>query len=142
MQSLGLAGGGRKRRGGQCPPYTRGRGGENAYADAGTVGLVQVGRRQLRLTNLGKVLYPEVGFTKGEVVDYYRRGAPVLLPHLGGRPLTLKRYPDGVGEGYFYEKRCPAHRPGWDWRGRWRGHPAVPMIDTLGGHRVPTVRQR
>src|SRR5918998_215619 len=58
-------------------------------------------------------MYPEVGFTKGQVIDYYTRIAPVLLPHLQDRPLTLKRYPNGVEGGYFYEKQCPSHRPDW-----------------------------
>jgi bifunctional non-homologous end joining protein LigD len=65
------------------------------------------------LSNLGKVLYPAAGFTKGQVIDYYLRIAPVMLPHLAGRPLTLKRYPNGVDSLFFYEKRCPAHRPKW-----------------------------
>jgi bifunctional non-homologous end joining protein LigD len=65
------------------------------------------------LSNVDKVLYPETGFTKGQVIDYYYRIAPVLLPHLKGRPLTLKRYPNGVDKLFFYEKRCPAHRPDW-----------------------------
>jgi bifunctional non-homologous end joining protein LigD len=69
--------------------------------------------RELALSNLGKVLYPSVGSTKAQVIDYYVRVAPALLPHLRGRPLTLKRYPDGVDAGWFYEKRCPAHRPRW-----------------------------
>ena len=69
--------------------------------------------RTLSLSNLDKVLYPEVGFTKGQVIDYYTRVAPVLLPHLRGRPLTLKRYPNGVEGQYFYEKQCPSHRPEW-----------------------------
>jgi bifunctional non-homologous end joining protein LigD len=67
----------------------------------------------VRLTNLDKVLYPEAGFTKAEVIDYYARVADVMLPHLKGRPLTLKRYPDGVEGFNFYEKRCPEHRPDW-----------------------------
>jgi bifunctional non-homologous end joining protein LigD len=58
-------------------------------------------------------LYPEAGFTKGNVIDYYTRVTPVLLPHLRERPLTLKRYPDGVEGQYFYEKHCPSHRPPW-----------------------------
>jgi bifunctional non-homologous end joining protein LigD len=74
---------------------------------------VSVEGRRLRLSNLDKVLYPVAGFTKGGVIDYYRRIAPVLLPHLRGRLLTLKRYPDGVEGAYFYEKQCPAHRPAW-----------------------------
>jgi bifunctional non-homologous end joining protein LigD len=74
---------------------------------------VRIGARQLRLVNLDKVLYPRVGFTKAQVIDYYSRVAKVLLPHLRDRPLTLKRYPNGVEAPYFYEKRCPQHRPPW-----------------------------
>ena len=74
---------------------------------------VEVDGRQLKLSNLGKVLYPEAGFTKGQVIDYYTRIAPVLVPHLAGRPLTLKRYPNGVDSQFFYEKNCPKHRPPW-----------------------------
>src|ERR671933_2301996 len=69
--------------------------------------------KKLAVSNLDKVLYPEVGFTKGQVIDYYIRIAPVLLPHLKDRPLTLKRYPNGVNAEFFYEKNCPAHRPAW-----------------------------
>ena len=65
------------------------------------------------VSNLQKVLYPAPGFTKGQVIDYYIRIAPVLLPHLRKRPLTLKRYPDGVRGFFFYEKACPGHRPAW-----------------------------
>jgi bifunctional non-homologous end joining protein LigD len=75
--------------------------------------VVEIDGRQLKLSNLEKVLYPEAGFTKGQVIDYYSRIAPALLPHLRGRPLTLKRYPDGVDSQYFYEKQCPSHRPPW-----------------------------
>ena len=74
---------------------------------------VEVEGHRIALRNLDKVFYPEVGFTKGDVLDYYVRIAPVLLPHLRGRPLTLKRYPEGVEGPYFYEKRCPGHRPDW-----------------------------
>ena len=74
---------------------------------------VKVGGKNLRLSNLDKVLYPEVGFTKGQVIDYYTRIAPALLPHLKNHPLTLKRYPNGVDEKYFYEKQSPSHRPDW-----------------------------
>jgi bifunctional non-homologous end joining protein LigD len=74
---------------------------------------VRVGNRELTLSNLTKVLYPEVGFTKGQVIDYYTRIAPVLLPHLKDRPLTLKRYPDGVDGKFFFEKNSPKHRPPW-----------------------------
>jgi len=69
--------------------------------------------KRLPVSNLNKVLYPEVGFTKGQVIDYYIRIAPVLLPHLKNRALTLKRYPNGVREPFFYEKRCPRFRPPW-----------------------------
>lgn len=75
--------------------------------------LVEVEGRTLSLSNLTKALYPATGFTKGQVIDYYVRIAPVLLPHLSDRPLTLIRYPDGVDGGHFYEKRCPPHAPEW-----------------------------
>lgn len=74
---------------------------------------VEVEGRALRLTNLAKVLYPATGFTKGDLIAYYREIAPVLLPHLAGRPLTLKRYPDGVEGEFFYEKQRPSHAPEW-----------------------------
>jgi bifunctional non-homologous end joining protein LigD len=74
---------------------------------------VKVDGKTLRLSNLDKVLYPEVGFTKGQVIDYYTRITPVLLPQLKDHPLTLKRYPNGVNEKYFYEKQSPSHRPDW-----------------------------
>jgi len=74
---------------------------------------VEIGDRRLSLSNLDKVLYPEVGFTKGQVIDYYTRIAPAVLPHLRDRPLTLKRYPNGVHQQYFYEKQSPSHRPEW-----------------------------
>jgi bifunctional non-homologous end joining protein LigD len=69
--------------------------------------------RTLKLSNLDKVLYPKVGFTKAQVIDYYVRVSRVLLPHLKNRALTLKRYPDGVEKEFFYEKRCPSFRPPW-----------------------------
>jgi bifunctional non-homologous end joining protein LigD len=74
---------------------------------------VQIDGRMLSLSNLDKVLYPAAGFTKGHVIDYYTRVSPVLLAHLRGRPLTLKRYPNGVDAQYFYEKQCPSHAPEW-----------------------------
>ncbi|MGN6558599.1 MAG: non-homologous end-joining DNA ligase, partial [Solirubrobacterales bacterium] len=74
---------------------------------------VTVEGRELELSNFGKVLYPQAGFTKGELIDWYARIGEVLLPHLQGRPLTLKRYPEGVEGKHFYEKRCPGHRPDW-----------------------------
>jgi bifunctional non-homologous end joining protein LigD len=77
-----------------------------------TAELVVEGKK-LSVSNLDKVLYPKAGFTKGQVIDYYIRIAPVLLPHLEDRPLTMKRYPNGVDAEFFYEKNCPAHRPKW-----------------------------
>jgi bifunctional non-homologous end joining protein LigD len=74
---------------------------------------VTVGNRRLKLTNLDKVLYPKTKTTKAEVIDYYARVADVIVPHLKGRPLTLKRYPDGVDRFNFFEKNCPKHRPEW-----------------------------
>lgn len=74
---------------------------------------VTVQGRQLNLSNLDKVLYPAAGFTKGHVIDYYTRIAPVMLGHLRDRPLTRIRYPNGVDEKFFYEKNCPDHRPAW-----------------------------
>jgi bifunctional non-homologous end joining protein LigD len=100
---------------------------------------VAIGDRTLSLSNLDKVLYPRAGFTKGQVIDYYTRIAPVLLAHLRARPLTLKRYPNGVEGAFFYEKRCPGHRPGWVvttpvWSGRNEGE-----IDFCLCEDLPTV---
>jgi bifunctional non-homologous end joining protein LigD len=75
--------------------------------------IVDVEGRKLNLSNLDKVLYPAAGFTKGQVIDYVVRIAPVLVPHLAGRPLTMKRYPEGVDHEYFFEKNAPKHRPEW-----------------------------
>jgi len=75
--------------------------------------VVQVDGVELELSNLDKVLYPAVGFTKGEVIDYYTRVAPVLLPHLRGRALTRIRYPNGVDGAFFFEKNAPAGTPDW-----------------------------
>ncbi len=97
---------------------------------------IEVQGRRLRLSNREKVLYPDAGFTKGELIDYYAAVAPFLLPHLAGRPVTLKRYPDGVAEQYFYEKRCPTHRPEWVktapvWSGRQEGTIDYCLIEDL-----------
>lgn len=73
---------------------------------------VEVEGRRLALSNLGKQLFPD-GTTKGQLLDYYSRIAPVLLPHLADRPLTLKRYPNGTQAGFFYEKNAPRGRPDW-----------------------------
>jgi bifunctional non-homologous end joining protein LigD len=72
-----------------------------------------IGGRELSISNLDKVLYPATGFTKGQVIDYYMRIADVILPHISDRPLTLKRYPNGVDHTYFFEKHVPAHAPDW-----------------------------
>jgi bifunctional non-homologous end joining protein LigD len=74
---------------------------------------VTVDGHSLTLTNLGKVLYPQDGFTKAEVLDYYQRISPALLPHLAGRPMTLKRYPEGVDGQSFFQKHAPAGTPEW-----------------------------
>jgi bifunctional non-homologous end joining protein LigD len=75
--------------------------------------VVEIDGRQLKVTNLDKVLYPGAGFTKAEVIDYYVRVAPVMVPHIGDRGVTLRRYPNGVDEQSFFEKRCASHRPEW-----------------------------
>ena len=69
--------------------------------------------RKIQVSNLDKILYPKVGFTKGQLIDYYISVGSVSLPHLKDRPLTMKRYPDGVEGEFFYEKNCPEHRPKW-----------------------------
>jgi bifunctional non-homologous end joining protein LigD len=99
---------------------------------------VEVGGRQLKLSNLDKVFYPAVGFTKAQVIDYYTRVAPALVPHMAGRPLTLKRYPDGVEGPFFYEKKCPSHRPEWFrtasvWSGRNKENINYCVVDDLPG---------
>ena len=99
---------------------------------------VEVEGRQLKLSNFEKVLYPEAGFTKGQVIDYYTRVAPALLPHLRRRALTLKRYPNGVDGQFFYEKNCPKHRPDWIetlavWSARNKADVNYCLIDELAG---------
>ncbi|HYY68528.1 MAG TPA: non-homologous end-joining DNA ligase [Terriglobales bacterium] len=100
---------------------------------------VEIESKHLTLSNLEKVLYPEVGFTKAQVIDYYVRIAPVLLPHLRDRPLTMKRYPEGVEGGLFYQKNCPTHRPPWvttapvwsEGNNRWMDYCLVQDVATL-----------
>jgi bifunctional non-homologous end joining protein LigD len=97
---------------------------------------VTVEGRELELSNLDKVLYPRAGFTKGELIDWYARIGEVLLPHLRGRPLTLKRYPEGVEGKHFYEKRCPSHRPEWVttakvWSDRHKGEIDYCVVEDL-----------
>jgi bifunctional non-homologous end joining protein LigD len=87
--------------------------------------VINVQGKQLKLSNLEKILYPAVGFTKKQVIDYYVRIAPAIIPHLAGRALTRKRYPDGVEGEPFFEKNAPMHRPDWVktapiWSGRNR----------------------
>jgi bifunctional non-homologous end joining protein LigD len=74
---------------------------------------VEMAGRRLPLSNLEKDLYPSYGFTKARILEYYRTIAPFILPHLKDRALTLKRYPEGVEGDFFFEKRCPGHRPAW-----------------------------
>jgi bifunctional non-homologous end joining protein LigD len=92
--------------------------------------------RKLIVSNLDKILYPRTGFTKGDLIEWYARIADVLLPHLRERPLTLKRYPEGVEGKHFYEKRCPEHRPEWIrtariWSDRHRGEIDYCLIEDL-----------
>jgi bifunctional non-homologous end joining protein LigD len=79
----------------------------------GSSQMVHIDGHDVTLTNLSKVLYPKESFTKAQVLDYYQKISPVMLPHLKGRILTMKRYPEGVDKEFFYEKRCPAYRPKW-----------------------------
>jgi len=76
---------------------------------------VEIEGRELKLTNVEKVLYPQSGFTKGDMIDYYAKVAPAMIPHLSGRAVTLRRFPEGVEDldAAFFEKRCPKHRPKW-----------------------------
>ena len=98
--------------------------------------VVDVEGKRLSLSNLDKVLYPATGFTKGQVIDFYARIAPALLPHLKGRPVTMKRYPNGVDAEFFYEKNAPKHRPEWVrtspiWSRHNRRHINYLLVDDL-----------
>ncbi len=95
--------------------------------------------RKIQVSNLDKVLYPKVGFTKGQVIDYYIRVAPVLLPHLKDRPLTMKRYPDGVEGQFFYEKNCPSHRPKWVKTAKVWSEGSIRMMDYCLAQDLPTL---
>ena len=92
---------------------------------------VEVDGKELKLTNLDKVLYPVPGFTKGEMVDYYARVAETMVPHLKGRAVTLRRFPEGVDDldSAFFEKRCPKHRPKWVKTARMQAGPKAGFID-------------
>ena len=102
---------------------------------------VEVDGRELKLTNLDKVLYPKAGFTKGEVVDYYAKVAPAMIPHLAGRPVTLRRFPEGVEDfdAAFFEKRCPKHRPKWVKTARVEAGPHAGKIDFCVCDGLPTL---
>ncbi|HJX33455.1 MAG TPA: non-homologous end-joining DNA ligase [Solirubrobacterales bacterium] len=102
---------------------------------------VEVEGRELKLTNLDKVLYPKAGFTKGEMVDYYAKVAPAMVPHLAGRAVTLRRFPEGVEDmdAAFFEKRCPKHRPRWVKTARVEAGPHAGMIDFCVCDGLPTL---
>jgi len=102
---------------------------------------VEVDGKELRLTNLDKVLYPEVGFSKGEMVDYYAKAAPAIVPHLRGRAVTLRRFPEGVDDldSAFFEKRCPKHRPKWVKTTRVQAGPNAGKIDFCVCDSLPTL---
>jgi len=102
---------------------------------------VEVEGKELRLTNLDKVLYPEVGFTKGEMVDYYARVGPVMVTHLAGRAVTLRRFPEGVDDldAAFFEKRCPKHRPKWVKTAKVEAGPRAGSIEFCVCDSLPTL---
>lgn len=93
--------------------------------------VVEVDGRELKLTNLDKVLYPKSGFSKGEMVDYYAKVAAAMVPHLKGRAVTLRRFPEGIDDldSAFFEKRCPKHRPKWVKTTNVRAGPNAGNID-------------
>jgi bifunctional non-homologous end joining protein LigD len=93
--------------------------------------LVEIVGRRLPLSNLEKDLYPSYGFTKARILEYYRGIAPFILPHLKDRALTFKRYPEGVEKDFFFEKRCPGHRPAWVKTAEIPQHAAEPMTVCL-----------
>jgi bifunctional non-homologous end joining protein LigD len=102
---------------------------------------VEVEGRELRLTNLDKVLYPQAGFSKGEMVDYYARVGATMVPHLAGRAVTLRRFPEGVEDldSAFFEKRCPKHRPKWVKTTRVQAGPNAGKIDFCVCDGLPTL---
>jgi bifunctional non-homologous end joining protein LigD len=100
---------------------------------------LEIEGKKLSVSNLNKVLYPKAGFTKGQVIDYYIRIAPVLLPHLKDRPLTMKRYPNGVDAEFFYEKNCPSHRPTWVKTAKVWSHGNNRMMDFCLAQDLPTL---
>jgi len=103
--------------------------------------IVEVDGRELKLTNLDKVLYPKAGFTKGEVVEYYAKVGPTMVPHLNGRAVTLRRFPEGVEDldAAFFEKRCPKHRPKWVKTAKVKAGPEAGTIDFCVCDSLPTL---
>ncbi len=102
---------------------------------------VEVEGRELKLTNLDKVIYPKAGFTKGEMIDYYAKVAPAIVPHLSARAVTLRRFPEGVEDldAAFFEKRCPKHRPKWVKTARVEAGPHAGKIDFCVCDGLPTL---
>jgi bifunctional non-homologous end joining protein LigD len=102
---------------------------------------VEVEGRELKLTNLDKVVYPKTGFTKGEMIDYYAKVAPAMIPHLAARAVTLRRFPEGVEDldAAFFEKRCPKHRPKWVKTARVEAGPRAGKIDFCVCDGLPTL---
>jgi bifunctional non-homologous end joining protein LigD len=102
---------------------------------------VEVEGRELKLTNLDKVVYPKAGFTKGEMIDYYAKVAPAIVPHLSARAVTLRRFPEGVEDldAAFFEKRCPKHRPKWVKTARVEAGPRAGKIDFCVCDGLPTL---
>lgn len=102
---------------------------------------VEVDGKELRLSNLDKVLYPKAGFTKGEMVDYYAKAAPAIVPHLSGRAVTLRRFPEGVEDldSAFFEKRCPKHRPKWVKTAKVQAGPQAGVIEFCVCDSLPTL---
>jgi bifunctional non-homologous end joining protein LigD len=102
---------------------------------------VEVEGKELRLSNLDKVLYPATGFTKGEMVDYYAKVAPAIVPHLSGRAVTLRRFPEGVDDldAAFFEKRCPKHRPKWVKTAKVQAGPRAGVIEFCVCDSLPTL---
>ena len=102
---------------------------------------VEVEGKELKLSNLDKVLYPKPGFTKGEMVDYYAKVAPAIVPHLSGRAVTLRRFPEGVEDldAAFFEKRCPKHRPKWVKTAKVQAGPRAGIIEFCVCDSLPTL---
>jgi len=107
----------------------------------GETRLVEVDGKELKLSNLDKVIYPKAGFTKGEMVDYYAKVAPAIIPHLSGRAVTLRRFPEGVEDldAAFFEKRCPKHRPKWVKTAKVQAGPRAGVIEFCVCDSLPTL---